>query len=96
MKTTIDAPETLEGETRCQHDMLAGQCSWCRGLPDVPLEFTDWPSDRTAKPDHDARWAIASCYGICAHCQDPIRPGAKVAWSVSDAGVIGECCEDEL
>lgn len=25
-------------ETRCKHDLLLGQCSWCLGIPDAPQD----------------------------------------------------------
>lgn len=37
----VDQPDTPEGRTRCVHDMLDGECSWCLGLPEVGLEDSE-------------------------------------------------------
>lgn len=92
MTAKIDQPEAPAGRSRCKHDMLNGECSWCKGIRDTqpigasPRSFDDG--------DRAPRWFPAERHAECAACREPIRPGHSITWSADHAGYVGECCED--
>lgn len=84
--------DPIDRQPRCKHDMLIGQCSWCKGLPDIP----DLDGVRDVYPG-DTRplvWVTCERYVDCARCGSPIRLGSPAAFSQADGGSVGTCCED--
>lgn len=77
---------------RCRHDMLHRQCSWCKGLPDVPIDGGE--VDHGHRAPRLAMRYPAERRGNCARCGEDVKLGEWVAWSAADGGVIGECCTD--
>lgn len=84
----------LDGQRRCVHDMLPGQCSWCKGLPDVPFVDLAAAAHVDDEPTVGLRWVICESREDCARCGNPIRLGKPAAYSTADGGLVGECCED--
>lgn len=71
---------------RCHHDMLPGQCSWCRGLPDLP----ERPDVRVDDEPRWVKWFPAERRDECGRCGEPIAPDALIR--LTDEGVIGKTC----
>lgn len=82
----IDPPR--DADTRCVHEMLPGQCSICRGLPDVPplLDEHDPPRrrHRLVTVDHVG----AECKG----CDAPLALGDGAA--LTRTGLICVDCDE--
>ena len=111
--TTIDQPPCWEGETRaqhfhgephvgrCVHDMLRGQCSWCRGLPerDVPIDFglslaevpdlTAWLMPNPTVVSSALRFITVDRPEECVRCAERTT---VLAYSVEYAGSICRTC----
>lgn len=89
----IDQYKTLPGESRCQHDMLAGTCAICKGLPEVPeLSPLDIPNlDERPR----SRPFKAERSGRCVRCGRSYRMDERIVWSELDEGVLGPCCMRE-
>lgn len=103
MNVTIDQPPCYPGETialhklrqcvgRCKHDMLNGQCSWCKGLRDVPINWGSLSSRHLDDEPVRPLWISAERADECAACAGEIRKGEPITYDPEHQGWIGRCC----
>jgi hypothetical protein len=89
-----DPPPAPAGRFRCRHDLLDGECAWCKGVRDTRVIGAT--SDRELVEDEKPTrlWFPAEYRGTCAGCSEPIGLGRMIAWSAEVGGQVGKCCED--
>lgn len=84
----MDPPR--DAHSRCVHEMLAGQCSICRGLPDVPLREEHDP------PRRRRRQVTVDRHGVeCGGCDLPLPIGDGAVWTPGGLVCI-DCDEADL
>lgn len=100
MSIRIDQPPCFPGETlamhglglcvgRCRHDLLNGQCAWCKGLPDAPV--LDEPSEDDT--DAPVRWVHPEIRCQCVECDEWIGINGWCTWSAQ--GVLCRPCAED-
>ena len=87
----------MSTDGRCIHEMLPGQCSICRGLPDDALyaaAVLGEPGHRVAKPAPWTRPGVVEAVRStrCRSCHARIEPGDPIMFSEDvNAWVCVEC-----
>jgi hypothetical protein len=84
--------DPIDAQTRCVHDMLTGQCSLCKGLPDLPL-FESLHVDDSLHHGRPLRFVPWDKIDECVSCSARIRIGQLSAWSPILAGVVCADCD---